>query len=55
MHDARHGQCHQAGPQQRNVSVVVGPGRQHSNQFSVSVALDPGNCLGDLALFVLTQ
>ncbi len=55
VHDARHHQRQQAGPQQRDVRVVVGAGRQHRHQFGVGVALDPGDRLGDFALFVFSQ
>lgn len=45
MHHARHHQRQQAGPQQRDVGVVVGPRRQHSDQFGVGLPFDPGNGL----------
>ncbi|MNG03854.1 hypothetical protein D3C84_869510 [compost metagenome] len=55
MHDPRQHQCQQTGPEQRDVHIVVGAGREHGDQLRVGVALDPGNRLGDLALFVFSQ
>ncbi|MNG26636.1 hypothetical protein D3C84_1116510 [compost metagenome] len=55
MHDARYQQRQQTGPQQRDVRIVVGAGREHGHQLRVGVALDPGNGLGHLALFVFSQ
>ncbi|MNY76468.1 hypothetical protein D3C86_2160580 [compost metagenome] len=55
MHDARYQQRQQTGPQQRDVRIVVGAGREYGHQFCVGLALDPGNGLGHFALFVFSQ
>jgi len=55
MHHARYHQGDQAGPQQGDVGVIVGAGRQHGDQFGVGVFFDPGNRFGDLALLVFSQ
>ncbi|MCY1183110.1 hypothetical protein D9M73_237030 [compost metagenome] len=55
INDTRHDQGQQAGPEQGDIGVVIGAGGRYGDQFRVGVALDPGNCLGDLALFVFSQ
>src|SRR5690606_30405117 len=42
-------------PEQRNVVVVIRPGRQDSDQLRVGFAFNPGDGLGHLPLFLFTQ
>ncbi len=55
IHQSRQQQGQQAGPQQRNIGIVVGPGGQYGDQLSIRLTLNRFDRGSHFVLFSLGQ